>query len=164
MVLQSDLKPFKIDYDQLEHIAFFYWMSEYVLTHFFSEDYTVKVVFEENGFGAHWGGLILDVFGKDGALKARCHTGLVYHPNTKTGIYFEAESWKNLRNYKKLWDNVEPSDEYDLNKDETDFLKLFFPERKRQEMMDAGSVEKQMEMLRTYYDACFTSMIMAADK
>jgi hypothetical protein len=164
MVLLSDLKTFKLNYSDLDQIAYFYWMSEYILTHYYSDDYTVKVLPDVLGFGAHWGGLILDVRDNEGNQKAICHTGLVYHPNTKTGIYFETESWKNPRNYKKLWRDVEPSDGYDLIKDETDFLKFFFPERKLEELMNAGSIDKQMQMLTEYYDACFRGIIKAADK
>lgn len=164
MVLLSDLKPFTLDYKMLDQIAYFYWMSEYILTHFYSDEYTVKVLPDVPGFGAHWGGLHLEVLDKEGNSKAFCHTGLVYHPDTKTGIYFEAESWKNPRNYQKLWRDVEPSDGYDLNKDETDFLKFFYPERKLDELLNANNVEKQMALLTEYYDACFRGIIKAADK
>ena len=164
MVLLSDLKPFKIDYKQLDFIAYYYWVSEYILTHYYSEYYSVEVLSEVPGFGAHWGGLVVAVKDNNAECKAVCHTGLVYHPNTETGIYFEAESWKNVSNYKKLWMDIEVSEDYDLNKEESDFIKLFYPRKKVNELMNSNNIDKQINLLKNYYDACFTGIIKAANK
>lgn len=164
MVLLNDLKTFKLDYAQLDNIAYYYWMSEYILTHFVSDVYTLEVMPDIPGFGAHWGGLFVSLKDKAGTQKALCHTGLVYHPATETGVYFEVESFKNTANFQKLWRDVEPDPGYDLNKEEPDFLKFFFPRDKVNDLMSATTVSEQMDIMTKYLDACFTGVFRAANK
>jgi len=164
MVLLSQLRTFNIDYAQLDNIAYYYWMSEYILTHFVSDEYSIEVLPDIPGFGAHWGGLFVALKDQDGIQKAICHTGLVYHPDTKIGIYFEVESWRNARIYKKLWQNAEPSPGFELNKDESDFLKFFLPKEKIEFLMKAKTVDEQMEIMTKYLDACFVGILKAVNK
>ena len=67
-------------------------MCEYILEHFYSYEYEVKLVPEITGYGAHWGGSCLNIIGNGTEDKIFIHTGLVYHQDTESGIYLETES------------------------------------------------------------------------
>ena len=167
MELKRELKPFCIDYNQLLDFTYFYWTLEDVLEDFVSDEYSIKLMPDIPGYGAHWGGLFPALIDKNGVHRALCHAGMVHHPDTEVGIYFEVESFKNTDiDYKKLWRDVEPSETggYDLNKDEPDFLKFFFPKAKVAALMEAKDVEQQKAMLAEYLDACFLGVLKALDK
>lgn len=157
----SSLKPFKFDYEALKQIVYFYWSYEYMLEHFVSDEFVIELAPEYHGYGPHWGGNVLWLKNKEGDKKLYIHTGMVYHPDTEPGIYFETESWKNAKYYKKLWNNLAESDKYDLNKKETEFLKVFYPKSKLKELMDAEDVDKQIELLREYFDASCKAYLAA---
>ena len=168
MIYLSHLKPFKIDYSCLVDITYFYRMSEYILAHFVSDDYSIKILPQDAGvvpaYGMHYGGFFVEVKNMDRIQKLICHTGLVYYPDTEIGICFETESWGNSRIYKKLWQDVEPSPGYSLNKDESDFIKFMLPMDKVDTLMNADTIDEQIDILTRYYDACFTGILKAANK
>ena len=163
MIELKQLKTFNIDYATLTPITYYFWMVEYVLQNLSSDKYTIKLLPDISGYGAHWGGLFTSLKDKSGGPEIICHNGLVYHPDTEIGIYFEAESFKNDKEvYEKLWRDAASDTWRDLNKDEPDFLKFFFPKDKLSELMNAQSVEKQIDMLTKYLGSCFIGMIEAA--
>jgi len=165
MVLYRNLKPFRFDHAMLDHLVYFFWMIEYILTNFDSKNYFIKLMeSESSGFGEHWGGFFISLKDLDGIVEVIIHTGLVYYPGTESGIYFEAERLKNQKIYEKLVKDAQPSDMYDLNRTGKDYLKFFFPKSKLNKLMDAKDVDTQIEMLRAYYNACFTGMLETALK
>ena len=166
MVLLSDLKPFKIDYSNLPGQVYYFWMMEYILSHFVSEEYIIELIpnSPQSEFGAHWGGFLIALKDKEGNRKAFCHAGLVYHPGTEVGIYAELESWSNAAVFQKIWRDVEPASGFDLNKEESDFLKFFFRKDQLGELMNAGDVNKQMDMLTKFLDAFFNAVLKAVNK
>ena len=163
MELSKQLKPFKFDYKQLDQITHFYWMSEHVLKNLLSDEYSFELLPDTPGFGAHWGGVFPILKDKCGNQIAICHTGLVHHPDTETGIYFEVETFSNPKEvYEKLRRDIEPCASYDLNREEPEYLKFFYPKDRVATLMNAQSVEEQMDMLKEYLDACFLGLLKAA--
>jgi hypothetical protein len=169
-IYYSDLKPFSFKYETLHQITCFYWTCEYVFRHFISDEYTVQVIQDRPGYGAHWGGFCLWLKNNEETVKVFIHAGLVHNPSaemygdTETGIYCETESWNNVKLYQAIRNNLAESDEYHLNKDQSDFTKMFFPLEKLDRLMNAADVAQQHKMLITYYDACFKGILAAIAK
>jgi len=161
MIELNQLKPFKFDYAQLDSVALYYWMVEYVLNNLKSEKYSIEIL-DDNGYGAHWGGFFVILNNKSGDESVFCHMGMVFHPDLITGIYFEAEEIKNPDTFNKLWEGIKPDPDYDLSKDEPSYIKMFFPEKKLSQLMSATTVDEQINMLTKYFDACFAGMLNAA--
>lgn len=159
-IYYSELKPFNFNYEALHQILYYYWIVEYIVEHFVSDDYIVKHVLGRVEYGAHWGGTNLSLEDNDKTVKIFIHTGLVYTPaEPETGIYLEAESWNNPKVYKTLYNNIIPSDKYDLNKEQSDFLKFYYPKNKLDNLMDTNDVEKQCNKLIEFYNAIFKNIL-----
>ena len=159
----SDLRPFKFDYADLPGVVYYFWMSKYVLANFKSDDYSIEVKLDNSGFGPHWGGMFVELKDNEGNKKALCHAGLVCHPNTEIGICFEIDRFFNTENYQKIWDGINPAPGFDLNKNEPDYLKLFFPKDQLDDIMNSANVDKQISMLIKYFNVCFSAIFKAAN-
>jgi hypothetical protein len=110
--------------------------------------------------GAHWRGLRATITA-EGSARLYIHTGLVYHPDTRRGIYLEIDRKNNLGVYRSVWDNLGESALYDLCKDEPDYLKCFYPDAKLDLMMSEPDAGAQKRLWNEYFEACVTAMLAA---
>lgn len=115
-----------------------------------------------DNFGKHWRGYRSEIKGKKKGTRLYTHFGLVYLPETRRGIYCELDKRNNLGIYEKVWDNVKESCEYDLNKDEADYLKFFFPDARMEKLMSSPR-EEQNKMVGEFFASCVKSMLEAAE-
>jgi len=159
----EDLKPYNVDFTTLDQLAGFYRLYEYALENYKSDEYKIWLTPEVPGYGVHWGAFELWLHSNDDKKKIYILTGLVYLPQTETGLFFEIERYRNPHNHAQIYENIKPSDDkYDLNKEEYDFLKLFYPKSDLDALMQADSVDVQIEKLYTYFDACCKATLAVA--
>ena len=110
--------------------------------------------------GPHWRGLRATVT-QEGGARLYIHTGLVYHPDTRRGIYLEVDRKNNLPAYRAVWDNLAESGLYDLCKDEPDYLKCFYPDAKLDALMAEPSDEAQQRLWTEFFEGAVRGMLSA---
>lgn len=109
-----------------------------------------------DNFGIHWRGFRAWV--SSGDVQIYIHTGLVYHPDTRAGIYTEIDRRNNREIFDTAWEHIKPSDQYDLCKEEADYLKFFYPACKWDELMEAESADKQCGLWCRYFETVLMSL------
>lgn len=159
------LRPFSFHIETMVSLFKFNEQLEYVISNVKSEKFTcyVKKDAKDNN-GIHWFGYRCPTKSKNSEAEFYFHCGVVYHPDTRAGIYFEVDKENNEKYYFKILDSIESSSEYNLNVDEPNYLKLFYPSLKFQELMSKDSADKQESMLETYFTACVEAVIRSVEK
>lgn len=112
-----------------------------------------------DNFGIHWRGWRAWV--TSGDLQMYIHTGLVYHPDTRAGIYTEIDRKNNSKIFDTAWERITFSDQYDLCKEEADYLKFFYPAGRWDDLMEADPADKQIKLWRAYFESVLTNLTAA---
>lgn len=112
-----------------------------------------------DNFGIHWRGWRALI--RSGNVQMYIHTGLVYHPDTRAGIYTEIDSGNNEEIFEAAWEYIKPSMEYDLSKEEPDYLKFFYPSCKWDELMEADTAKEQADLWRQYFECVLLGLAAA---
>lgn len=155
-------QTFRFDFGALEStFAFIEMMTEVVNSDFPGFSVTPHPDAPDNN-GRHWRGLRATITGMDKGISLYTHSGLVYHPDTRAGIYLEVDKKNNLPVYQAVWDNIVLDEAYDLCKDEPDYLKLFYPDSKLKLLMGGKTLQEQQALYRVYYERAITNLLKAA--
>ncbi len=111
--------------------------------------------------GPHWYGLRVHMECKKTGQHFYLHTGLIFLPETRTGLMVELDKANNQIPYEMVWNNIEGGDLFEVNRDEPVYLKLFMPDAgfARMNSLDSGG---QRQMLRDYITACGEAICKAA--
>lgn len=157
--------PFSLNNETMISLFKFSEHLEYVITNAKSDKFTCKVKKDaKDNNGIHWFGYRCPSKSKNSEVEFYFHCGAVYHPDTKAGIYFEVDKSNNEKYYSDVWDNIVPSDEYDLNMNEPNYLKLFYPTLKFDELMSESSASLQEYMLETYFVSCIEAILKTVER
>ena len=116
----------------------------------------------KDNYGKHWRGFRAEIKGKQGG-RLYIHFGLVYLPETRRGIYLELDKRNNGEIYDSVWVNIKEARAYELNKEEADYLKFFFPEVGIEDLM-SGDRESQNKQVENFFIGCIENMLEAAAK
>lgn len=102
--------------------------------------------------GRHWYGMRCQVTCKKTGTGFYLHTGLIYFPSTRTGLMVELDEQNNQSTYKAVLKDIKENEEFEINRDEKEYFKLFMPDDIFQKMTQASAAE-QVLLLREFVQA-----------
>lgn len=117
--------------------------------------------------GRHWYGLRCRVTCKRSGIGYYLHIGLIYFPSTRPGLMIELDEQNNHHSYGCVLENIEERPEFEINRDEPEYFKLFMPDavfadmsgrtRKEQAVILRGFVQSGAEaIVEAAYEKGFT--------
>lgn len=115
----------------------------------------------QDSIGRHWYGMRCSMVCKKTGQGFYLHMGLIYLPETRTGLMVELDRKNNLPSYGTVWDKIADTSEFEVNRDEEEYLKLFMPEVKFAHMQNMSRIQ-QSEALARYIQSCAESIAAAA--
>lgn len=114
-----------------------------------------------DSIGRHWYGMRCKMQCKKTGLNFYLHIGLVYHPDTKTGLMVEVDKKNNLSAYEKICRCVKKQPEFEINREEPAYFKLFMPELDFV-IMNEKERKEQIKMLSAFVQSAGESIAAAA--
>lgn len=112
--------------------------------------------------GKHWYGLRCKVTDKKRGTGFYLHIGLIYFPTTRKGLMCELDEQNNTNVYSSVISNIKERKEFEVNRDEKEYFKLFMPDQVFDAMMIKNRNE-QIEDLKIYVQNC-AEAIAEADR
>lgn len=113
--------------------------------------------------GRHWYGLRCRVIGKDTGISLYLHVGLIYYPSTRTGLMVELDEQNNQGSYENVRRDMKKRPEFEINREEPEYFKVFLPDERFEAMAKATRGE-QMIALAQFVKAAGEAMLEAAEK
>ncbi len=111
--------------------------------------------------GRHWYGMRCGVTCRRSGLKLYLHIGLIYYPSTRPGLMAELDEQNNKSIYQCILQNIKKRPEFEINRDEPVYFKLFMPDDTFMSMSGRKRGE-QLVILRQFVQSAGESMIEAA--
>lgn len=111
--------------------------------------------------GRHWYGMRCGVKCKHSDLELYLHIGLIYFPSTRPGLMVELDKQNNKSIYQCVLDNLVERPEFEINRDESEYFKLFMPDATFAEISGKKRVN-QVAYLRHYVQEAGEAIIQAA--
>lgn len=111
--------------------------------------------------GPHWYGLRVHMECKQTGQRFYLHTGLIFLPETRTGLMVELDKQNNHIPYEQVWRKLEGRPEFLVNRDEEPYLKLFMPDGDFAALNQMEHRE-QAALLGRYFTACGEAIATAA--
>ena len=114
-----------------------------------------------DSIGRHWYGSRCHMRNKETDEKFYLHIGLIYLPETRTGLLVELDKRSNPASFPIVWENLGEGSRYEISRDEDDYLKLFMP----QDAFDALCGKKRGEQVKAisdYIKECAEAIAAAA--
>lgn len=78
--------------------------------------------------GRHWYGLRCRVTCKRSGIGFYLHIGLIYFPTTRPGLMIELDEQNNRHSYGSVLENIKEHPEFEINRAEPEYFKLFMPD------------------------------------
>lgn len=78
--------------------------------------------------GRHWYGLRCRVTCKRSGIGFYLHIGLIYFPSTRPGLMIELDEQNNHHSYGSVLENIKEHPEFEINRVEPEYFKLFMPD------------------------------------
>lgn len=114
-----------------------------------------------DSIGKHWYGMRCNMGCKRSGINFYLHIGLVYHPDTRTGLMVEVDRKNNPEVYDQIWKNVDNQPEFEINKEECAYYKLFMPESDFA-LLNENERSVQVNMLSGFVQAAGEAIAKAA--
>ncbi len=111
--------------------------------------------------GRHWYGMRCGVKSKYTDLRLYLHIGLIYYPSTRPGLMVELDEQNNKSIYQRVLDNIVKISEFEINRDEAEYFKLFMPDATFVEI-SGKERQKQVISLRQYVKEAGEAILQAA--
>lgn len=111
--------------------------------------------------GRHWYGLRCRVTCKRSGLSCYLHIGLIYYPSTRYGLMIELDEQNNGNCYHCVLESIEERPEFEINRAEPEYFKLFMPDKVFAEMSGKARGE-QAVYLRNFVQSGAEAVIEAA--
>lgn len=126
-----------------------------------------KVTFEvirsaRDCIGPHWYGMRVRITSKASGQTNYLHTGLIFLPETRVGLMVEVDERNNLQNYGLLVNGLQDAPEFEVNRVEKEYLKLFMPDATFADM-NAQPAAAQKQILASYIKACAEAIVDCSD-
>ncbi len=111
--------------------------------------------------GPHWYGMRVHMECLQTGQRFYLHTGLIFLPETRTGLMVEVDKANNHIPYDQVWNKIESEAAFEVNREEDIYLKLFMPDADFA-AMNQKEHKEQAQMLRRYITACGEGIAKAA--
>lgn len=99
--------------------------------------------------GRHWYGLRCQVNCRKTGIGFYLHIGLIYFPSTRPGLMIELDEQNNHGTYQRVKQQIAKRPEFEINRDEAEYFKLFMPDAVF-EQMSGKSREEQVCILQDF--------------
>ncbi|MCK1992951.1 hypothetical protein GW626_05320 [Peribacillus muralis] len=130
-----------------------------------SERFSCEINYDaKDNNGPHWFGYRCFVKDLQSDLSLYIHFGFIFLPSTKVGLMVELDRNNNLGTYKQVWDQINKSSLYDINKDESDYLKLFLPDDHLTQVMEETLPNAQTQIFQSFFISCCEAFLSAGRK
>ncbi|MDZ7671577.1 MAG: hypothetical protein U5K53_01855 [Halanaerobiales bacterium] len=156
---------FKADISSLRSVHMFNDGLRNVLNEINSFEFECQIhnnFFENNG--PHWSGFRCFLMDRQDRSLYYLHIGLIFHPDTKKGIMVELDKESNLNSYQEIRDNIKKGENFKVNKEEADYLKLFLKEKKLENIDNSNKIDKQLSILRDFLKEALAAIIKGGRK
>lgn len=110
--------------------------------------------------GRHWYGLRVRVTDKKVGTGFYLHIGLIYFPTTRKGLMVELDEQNNQNVYATVVQQIQARKEFEINRDEKEYFKLFMPDQTFETMLSLPRNE-QVECLKIYVQNCAEAIVEA---
>ena len=90
------------------------------------------------------------------------HTGLIFLPSTQIGLMVEVDEKNNQSVYGQVVERLRDGEDFTVNREEREYLKLFMP-RHTFEAMNRAGVQRQEQLLGRYMKACGEALAAVVD-
>lgn len=158
----TNLKSVRLNMESLFSIHKLNEIMEYLVNTTNSNIFNCEINYDaKDNNGPHWSGYRCFLKDKKSDLSLYIHFGLIYLPETKIGLMVELDRGSNPDYYEEAWNKIEEFTSYDLNKDEKDYLKLFYPESLIENLNEGTDVKKQVYMIKDYFIASCEALLKA---
>lgn len=111
--------------------------------------------------GRHWYGMRCQVTCKRSGVGFYLHMGLIYYPDTRVGLMIEVDEQNNGSVYGSVLEHIEERPEFEINRVEPEYFKLFMPDHNFSEMSGKARGE-QVKIMRTYIQSGVEAIVQAA--
>lgn len=111
--------------------------------------------------GRHWYGMRCRVTCKRSGSGFYLHIGLIYHPDTRRGLMVELDEQNNRSCYDVVKKNMAENPQYEINRDEPEYFKLFMPNPVFESLQEQKRGE-QVSVIRAYVQAAAEGIASAA--
>jgi len=111
--------------------------------------------------GRHWYGMRCGITCKRSGLRLYLHIGLIYFPSTKPGLMVELDEQNNKSVYQCTLENIEKRPEFEINREEPEYFKLFMPDVTFEEISGKNRGE-QIPKLKEFIQAAGEALVQAA--
>lgn len=111
--------------------------------------------------GRHWYGLRCKVKCRNSGIGFYLHIGLIYLPATRTGLMIELDQQNNKNSYECVLQNIQGRPEFEINREESEYFKLFMPDTVFKDMSGRSRGE-QCVILRKFVQSGAEAIVEAA--
>lgn len=111
--------------------------------------------------GPHWYGLRCRVTCSRSGTGFYLHIGLIYYPSTRHGLMIELDEQNNQHTYGWVLENIRESEEFEINREEPEYFKLFLPDAVF-ENLPGKSRGEQTAILRQFVQSGAEAIVEAA--
>ncbi|WP_223588247.1 hypothetical protein [Neobacillus bataviensis] len=165
MVNVTEQKAFQLDIPTLLSFHKCNEVLEYVASSVSKDRFYCEINYQaKDNNGPHWFGYRCYIKDLQSNKSLYIHFGFIFLPSTKVGLMVELDRNNNLDVYERVWDQIGPSSVYHINKEESDYLKLFLPDDILSQVTEFESAVKQAEFLQDYFVSCCEALLAAARK
>jgi hypothetical protein len=147
-----DLQPFQFQLDDLLSLFNFTRTVKNVIETANGDTFEVILDNQANdNFGSYAAGYRCFLRNKKNQKELYIYFGAIYSYKKQAGIFAEVDLNSNRELFDQVWNNIQPSEQYELNKEETPFVKLFLTPQQHRALMEETDVDKQTELLRVFF-------------
>lgn len=111
--------------------------------------------------GRHWYGLRCKAVCRRSGIGFYLHIGLIYFPSTRPGLMIELDEQNNQHSYGCVLENIKERPEFEINREEKEYFKLFLPDAVFEEMSGRARGE-QAVLLRRFVQSGVEAIVEAA--
>ena len=104
-----------------------------------------------DNFGSYAAGFRCFLKNKKNQNELYIYFGAIYSYKKQAGIFAEVDQNSNKEFFNKVWHRIQPSEQYDLNKEEAPFVKLFLTPQQHKAIMEEPDADKQKVLLRLFF-------------
>ncbi|MCK1992950.1 hypothetical protein GW626_05325 [Peribacillus muralis] len=117
-----------------------------------------------DNFGSYATGYRCFLKSKKNQKELYVYFGAIYSNKKKPGIFAEVDQNSNLEHFVQVRDNILPSELYELNKEESAFVKIFLTPEQHEAVMEKTSVMSQAALLRSFFTCVCEAFINTLNK
>jgi hypothetical protein len=147
-----DLQSFQFRHSDLLSLFNFTRTVKNVIETTNGDSFEVRLDDQANdNFGSYAAGFRCFLNNKKNQKELYIYFGAIYSYEKQAGIFAEVDQNSNRKFFNQVWNKIQPSKQYELNKEEAPFVKLFLSPQQHRAIMEETEVDKQTELLRVFF-------------